>query len=136
VVADTNTVVSGLLWWGAPRQLLDLARNGAIQLFTSAALLVELEEVLGRDKFKDRLQRANTTPQELILGYSALAQLVEPSPIEPVVLADADDDVVLSCAVAAAADAVVSGDSHLLRLRRYREIPILAPAQLIARATR
>ena len=28
VVADTNTVISGLLWHGAPRQVLEAARAG------------------------------------------------------------------------------------------------------------
>ena len=38
VVADTNVIVSGLLWKGNPRQLLDAARNGTIDLLTSAVL--------------------------------------------------------------------------------------------------
>jgi len=46
VVADTNIVVSGLLWKGNPRRLLDAARDGTIDLFTSAVLLTELEDVL------------------------------------------------------------------------------------------
>ena len=42
IVADTNTVVSGLLWQGPPRQIIDLAREGAITLHTSITLLAEL----------------------------------------------------------------------------------------------
>ena len=42
IVLDTNTVISGLFWKGAPRQLLDLARSGTFTLFTSPDLLVEL----------------------------------------------------------------------------------------------
>jgi len=49
IVADTNIVVSALLWRGNPRRLLDAARDGIIELFTSAVLLEELEEVLSRD---------------------------------------------------------------------------------------
>jgi predicted nucleic acid-binding protein len=41
VVADTNVVVSGLLWHGPSRQVLDAARAGSIQLFTTAVLLAE-----------------------------------------------------------------------------------------------
>src|SRR6266571_5322928 len=54
VVADTNTVVSGLLWYGPPRQVLDAARTGTITLSTSAPLLAELAEVLQRPKFAQR----------------------------------------------------------------------------------
>jgi len=41
VVADTNVVVSGLLWHGPSRQVLDAARAGSIQLFTTAVLRLE-----------------------------------------------------------------------------------------------
>ena len=55
VVADTNVVVSGLLWHGNERRLLDAARDGFVELFTSKELLAELEDVLGRSKFAPRL---------------------------------------------------------------------------------
>ena len=125
VVADTNTVVSGLLWYGNPRQVLDAARTGVITLSTSASLLAELAEVLQRPKFAQRLARANVTPYTLVFGYAALARLVVPVPIEPVVEADPDDDAVLACAVAARAEVIVSGDSDLLAVESYEGIPIL-----------
>ena len=62
IVADTNTVVSGLLWHGAPRQVLDNARSGKIKLFTSAVSLAELEDVLGRKKLAERLKIVNIKP--------------------------------------------------------------------------
>ena len=58
VVPDTNTVVSGLLWQGAPRDVLALARAGEISLFTSPLLLAELRDVLKRPKFVTRLKKA------------------------------------------------------------------------------
>ncbi len=61
VVADTNIVVSGLLWRGNPRLILDAARDGGIDLYTSGALLDELEEVLVREKFSGRLRAAGVT---------------------------------------------------------------------------
>lgn len=38
IVVDLNTLVSGLLWQGTPRTLLDLARSGRFELLTSAIL--------------------------------------------------------------------------------------------------
>ncbi len=51
VVLDTNIVISGLLWGGTPRQLLELGRDGKVMLFSSRELLKELSDVLERDKF-------------------------------------------------------------------------------------
>lgn len=133
VVADTNTVVSGLLWTGAPRKVLDAARKGLIQLFTSAALLVELEDVLGRDKLAKRLALINISPPELVVGYAALATPVTPLTIAPVILEDPDDDAVLACALAAQAEVIVSGDGHLLSLKHYLGIDILTAPNLIER---
>lgn len=132
-VVDTNLIVSGLLWHGAPRQVLDGAREGKLSLFTSAILLAELEDVLQRDKFAERLAQANVTAHQLVLGFAALAALVEPAVISPVVEQDADDDAVLACAVAAQAEQIGSGDGHLLRLKKYRDIPILTAAEILFR---
>lgn len=88
VVADTNTVISGLLWQGAPRRILDAARAGTVELFTSALLLAELDEVLSREKFVARLEQAGVTAREVVLGYAALAQAVEPAVISPAITAD------------------------------------------------
>ena len=132
VVADTNTVVSGLLWHGTSRQVLDAARTGVIMLSTSAPLLAELAEVLQRPKFAQRLARVNVTPYILVFGYAALARLVAPAPIGPVVAVDPDDDAVLACAVAAQVEVIVSGDSDLLALESYEGILISMAAQLMA----
>ena len=67
---------------------------------------------------------------ELVLGYAALASVIQPANIEPVVLADPEDDAVLACAVSAQAEIIVSGDGHLLRLSQYRNMPILTAAEL------
>jgi putative PIN family toxin of toxin-antitoxin system len=131
VVADTNVVVSGLLWRGSPRRILNAARAGTLELFTSPELLGELWDVLTRAKFASRLRQGGVSPDELVLGYAALARLVEPAAIELVVQADPDDDEVLSCAIAAKADFIVSGDSHLVGLVEYQGIPILRAARLL-----
>lgn len=132
IVADTNTVVSGLLWHGPPRQILDTARLGNIQIVTSLSLLHELEDVLRRPKLASRLALANTSVEELVLGYASLATIVEPASITAVVLDDPDDDAVLACALAAAVDIIVSGDRHLLELGAFQGIPVLAASQALA----
>jgi putative PIN family toxin of toxin-antitoxin system len=132
VVADTNIIISGLLWRGNPRRILDAARAGEIQLSTTAVLLLELEDVLNREKFASRLASASVTAHDLVLGYAALASVIEPVEIEPVILADPDDDAVLACAVAAHSEIIVSGDSHLLDLKQYQGIRIIRAAELLA----
>ena len=132
IVPDTNIVVSGLLWRGSPRRILDAARDGIIELYTSPVLLEELEDVLSREKFIARLAAANVAVQDLVSGYSALAKVIEAEPIEPVVLVDSDDDAVLACALSADAEVIVSGDSDLLDLKQHKEIRILTATEFLA----
>jgi putative PIN family toxin of toxin-antitoxin system len=132
LVLDTNTVISGLLWSGSPRQVLDAARQDLITLLTSPALLAELEDVLQRPKFAQRLADAHVATKDLVLGFAALADVLQPSSIPPAVLSDPDDDDVLACAVCGKVDRIVSGDSDLLNLGSYRGIPIVTARPFIA----
>jgi putative PIN family toxin of toxin-antitoxin system len=129
LVVDTNTAVSGLIWGGVPGRLIDAAAAGAATLITSVPLLVELQGVLSRPKFSNRLAKQDTCAEDLFAGYAALARLVAPSAIDPVILADPDDDVVLATAIAGDGEAIVSGDTHLLRIGEFRGIPIITPAE-------
>lgn len=133
VVLDTNVVVSGLLWRGPPRQLLDLARRNTITLYTSAVLLDELAEVLTREKFAVPLAAHGLTPNGILRGYAALARTVAAPLIARTVPADADDDAVIACALAAKASLIVTGDRDLLVLHPFRETAILNPTTALQR---
>lgn len=135
IVLDTNTVISGLFWKGAPRQVLDLARSGTFTLFTSPDLLAELADVLERKKFLERLVQANTSIEQLVLGYASLAITVRPNKMVPVIESDPDDDKVLACAKTAGAEIVASGDRHLLDLKEYEGIKIVTVNQLLEQYT-
>jgi putative PIN family toxin of toxin-antitoxin system len=130
-VADTNTVVSAFLWGGAPAEVLTAAREQRLTLFTSAALIAELEDVLSREKFAARILQVGSSPADLIAGYRALAQLVRTAEIAPV-SRDPDDDQVLACALAADAGLIVTRDQDLRTLDPFRTIRILPAREALA----
>ena len=105
---------------------------GKLELFTSVVLLTELQDVLEREKFARRLAIVGITSRDLVLGYAALAAPVAPLAIPAVILDDPEVDAVLSCALSAQAEVIVSGDSHLLSLKSYRGIDILTAPKLLA----
>lgn len=135
MVVDTNIAVSGLLWRGKPFRLLEFARAGICEVYTSPALLVELDVVLNHPKLIPRLAAMGSTAAGLMSDYRTVAVSVTPAPIPPTVMADPDDDAVLACAVGAAADFIVSGDQHLLALGSFQGIPIIKAAALLNRLT-
>ena len=132
VVLDTNVVASGFLWGGIPRQLLQAARDNQLRLFTSTTLLLELSDILGRAKFAHKLAAAQLSIDQLVERYVLLTTVVHPAVITPAILDDPDDDHVLACAIAAAAELIVSGDKHLHSLGgQYQGIPIVQPAEAV-----
>ncbi len=131
VVVDTNVVISGLFWRGAPQQLLNAARSHLIDLFTSPVLLAELSNVLRRDKFAERLAAIGVESNDLIMGYAALAKVIKPADSISIITDDPDDNSVLECAIAAHADVIVSGDHHLLKMSSFRNVPILTTHQML-----
>ena len=128
-VLDTNVVASGMLWGGVPAQLLDAAQHGEVELFSSRALVGELAGILTRAKFARAIDATGLSISDLIQAYLGHVSLVQPDHVPAVVVADPADDHVLACAVAADADAIVSGDRHLHALGgRYQGIAIVRPA--------
>ena len=134
LVIDTNLLVSGLMFGGLPRQLLDAARAGEFELCTSEVLLAELLDVLDRSKFADRLAQAGLSPQILVDDLRKLAVVVSPTTVPRVVPTDPDDDHVLAAALAGAAELIASGDQRdLLPLGSYAGIPIVTAREAMER---
>ncbi len=132
-VADTNTVLSGLLWGEPPRRLIDLARARTVSLYTSPILLAELPEVIARDKFAHPIQLAGLSAVEHVQDYGRLAYVVEPQPLSGPASRVPDDDHILACALAANADLIVTRDLDLLGIKTYQNIAILAAAYAVRR---
>lgn len=132
IVLDTNVVLSALLWRGTPYRLLQTVRQHEhAQLFTSAALLEELGEVLARPLPQQRLALLGRAAHEVLADYIDAVELVTPLLTPPVIAADADDDQVIAAAVAAEADLLVSGDHHLRALGSHQNIRIVTPAEAV-----
>jgi putative PIN family toxin of toxin-antitoxin system len=127
VVADTNVLVSALIFPGGPPEAVYRpALESRIELVTTRPLLAELGRVLA-EKFGWQAERAEEAVAQLI----RLAEIVEPQQTVTAVAADPADNRVLEAAAEGKADAVVSGDRHLLALRSWRGIPVESPAAFL-----
>ena len=129
VVPDTNVYISALLWTGIPHRLFGWAEAGELTLVTMPAIMEELREVLGRAKFRLRIRTLQTSVAELMESLLSVVEVIPDLAIEPVIKRDPDDDKILACAVAARAEWLISGDDHLLSVKRYKGIRIVTPSQ-------
>jgi uncharacterized protein len=128
-VLDPGVLVSALISPdGPPAQLVSQARDGELELVVSPLLLVELEEVLGREKFR-RYVDLDTADEYVALLRRESLNAPDPDGPPPLRSDDPDDDYLVALAHAESA-ILISGDRHLLGLAD--RAPILAPADFFA----
>jgi putative PIN family toxin of toxin-antitoxin system len=129
VVLDTNVVVSALLLADSvPRQAFDKALDHG-EIIISTPVLLELAEVLARDKLNKYL-----TEQERMRFLVALLKESEMVGITEQISGcrDPDDNKFLELAVCGNADVLVTGDDDLLVLNPFRGIAVLTPRDFLS----
>jgi uncharacterized protein len=128
VVPDTNVLVSAIVFGGPPGEIMALAAARQLQLILSPPLISELRRML-REKFEfsdDALYLAETLVRRAGI-------VVEPDRTLVLITEDPEDNRVLEAAAEGKADAIISGDRHLLTLKAYEGIPIMSPRQFLDR---
>jgi putative PIN family toxin of toxin-antitoxin system len=111
-------------------------RDGVADLVLSPALIAELADVIARPSFAAILARSCRTPERILTELRSLVDIVAAPPLPRPICRDPDDDAVLACALAARADLIVSGDYDLRILTMFKNIPIVAAAEALARLDR
>ena len=127
VVADTNILVSALLFGGHPEQVFLVGLRGEIQLLTSLFLLKELEKVL-----KEKFKLSSHLVREIIEEVRVVTEIVEVSSHIKTISYPDEDNRVLECAVDGKADFIVTGDTkHIPPLKEYGGIKILSASEFL-----
>jgi uncharacterized protein len=131
VVLDTNVVVSALLHDGPTGRFRELWRTSTLQLLASQTILDEYVRVLYYPKFGFQPGAVADILSGDLLPYlrkveDKQARLAHPPK-------DVQDEPFIRTALVGKAEALVSGDSHLLVLDGKYPFPILKPALFLAR---
>ena len=127
VVIDTNIFVSSF-FGGNPRKIIDLWKNGNINLCLSKDILDEYIRVLQRIGLKEE-EEIGELLSLFAKGFNILFT-TKTSEIK-VVKDDPEDDKFIECAVALKTEAIITGDRDFLSLREYKGIKIIPPRQFL-----
>ena len=127
VVLDTNVLISGILFGGNPRQILELVIQGRINAYISPAILTEFREVLIRPKFGLTHEECFSIAKEI----EDIFCFVFPQITVDLIKDDPDDNIILECALAADVKYIITGDPHLLNLEWFEKIKIISPATFV-----
>jgi putative PIN family toxin of toxin-antitoxin system len=127
IVLDTNVLVSGLLSpFGPPGEIVRLVSTGLLSLCLDARIVSEYRDVLARPKFGFDPDAVAT-----LLDYlESSGEMVASQPLATR-LPDPDDEPFLEVALAALADALVTGNLGHYPPGARAGAGILSPAELV-----
>lgn len=122
VVIDTNVFISAILFKGETAKLVYLLKKANLKILISKQVLEEYIKVLSYPKFKLSKEEIKYIIEEELLPF------VEPVKVISKINAikeDPDDNKFIALAVDGNARYVISGDTHLLKLKKFQKINIV-----------
>jgi len=130
VVIDTNVLISaGVSKDGNPAQIFELLLIEAIENYTSEEIILEVIDVFNRPKFTNII--TGTDKKFIINKYKFLSKNIIPKQKFNIVKDDPKDNKFIDCAVEANAEFLISGDPHLLEIKKFQEIKVVSPKEFL-----
>ena len=120
IVVDTNVIISGVFFGGAPMQILSAIVSSKVTVCATTEIVDEYLEIV--DEMVSRKQ--GTINRDILSPLIRSLEMIEPQ-THVEVSRDPDDDKFLGCAKDAKAVYIVSGDKDLLVLERFENIEIV-----------
>ncbi len=131
VVPDANVFISALISpTGQSARILKLWKKGKVEIITSPAIIDEVARVTNYPKLK-KYARINKEGKRFARLLAKQTIQVNPSSVINAIKSDESDNRYIECAYFGKAQFIVTGDSHLLDLKKYKGIYIVNPTSLL-----
>ncbi len=127
VLLDTNLLISALGWQGKPRVIFEKCLHGELELVTSPNQIDELKRVMEYPKF-EFTEEQKATFISLVLE---IATIVDIAGKVHSIAEDPDDNAILETAIVGTAHYLISGDSHLLKLKEFAKVKIVTASEFL-----
>ena len=128
LVFDTNILISGYLWTGKPRQAIRVVKSGGFRLLYCRESIDELIRVLSIKFGFDSGEIFRIVSDIHTIGKKTTI-VTKDQPISE----DITDNLFINLAIDGDARLIVSGDSHLLKLKEYKQIGIITVFEFLKR---
>jgi putative PIN family toxin of toxin-antitoxin system len=128
LVFDTNILISGYLWTGKPRQAIRVVKSGGFRLLYCRESIDELIRVLSIKFGLDSGEIFRIVSDIHTIGKKT-TMVTKDQPISE----DITDNLFINLAIDRDARLIVSGDSHLLKLKEYKQIGIITVFEFLKR---
>ncbi len=132
IVLDTNVLVSGMInAFGAPGRIIDLIREGLVELVVDDRILAEYADVLNRSKFRVYFQLSDVRDMLVFLDHNT-RYIVSTHHVTD--LPDADDAPFMEVALTAEVP-LVTGNANHYPMHRCGQARIQSPAAFLQHFT-
>lgn len=127
IVVDTNILISFFCFpGGTVRELMKKILASEYELVLSNEIVDEFKEVINK-----KLNELTIMEEKFIKFIQDNFTIINPEKKLNIVKNDITDNKIIECAVVAKANFIVSGDKHILDLRKYKNIKILKPSDFL-----
>jgi len=120
VVLDANIYIAAFLKPGLADQILERANQKELKIILSPNLLKEM-----RTKLREKFNFPGRVVDDFVNELKQIAIIVSPKRSLQIVKEDPDDNIVLEAAIEGKANLIVTLDKHLLKLKKFQNIPIM-----------
>ena len=128
LVFDTNILISGYLWTGKPREAIRVVKSGGFRLLYCKESIDELIRVLSIKFGLDSGEIFRIVSDIHTIGKKTTI-VSKDQPISE----DITDNLFINLAIDGDARLIVSGDSHLLKFKEYKQIEIITVFEFLKR---
>ena len=130
VTLDTNVLVSGTFWAGDSYKVLIFINERKIKCYLSKEIIKEYIKILNSEEIIDKIENKNLIVSNVIQKVLSISTIVDPkNPIN--IVDDPDDNKFIEAAIEGNVDYIISQDKHLLKIKEYKGIKILTPADFL-----
>ena len=120
IVVDTNVIISGVFFGGAPGEVLKAIVSNKVKACASKQIVEEYIEIVN-EMISRKQGKLNNT---ILLTLIESLEMIKPK-AHIKISRDPDDDKFIECAKDAGALYIVSGDKDLLVIKQYENIKII-----------
>ena len=131
ITSDTNTIISATFWSGSSDKIISQAEVKEIELVLSNDIIKEYGEVLNYKEIQDKIKDKKLEMKRTVGKIISISTMVIPKEKVNIIKDDPDDNAILECAKAGNVDFIISNDKHLLKLKKFENIPILTPDEFV-----
>jgi len=128
LVFDTNILISGYLWAGRPRQSIRIVKLGVFKLLYCRESMNELVRVLSMKFGLDSEEIFR-----IVLDIQSMGKKITIISKEQPIIDDTTDNLFINLAIDGNAKIIVSGNAHLLKLKKYKQIEIISVFDFLKR---